>query len=436
MKWFLFFFPAVVLLGVSLSSTSEELSSGPYGSGENPPVWKLTNFLVPGMSFSDSNERSYPPARVFVNEIISGLPLSRGSGFFIGPNLAVTNLHAILKFLLIPEMPMAGRQINHQLIPLANYLLNDQLIMRASSSFRFRLRFTKLERNGRSIPIKRIVRLSSALDLVLLETAIPVDYYLPVEKAPLDSAEDAWIYGYPGRSPTPAKVKTIRKTGDAVHFNGGNMGFLTDYHGSLFGGSGSPILDYQGKVRGMLYAGLSHFAVAITGQDIKNFIDGNMGVVCASGSLRKCIKEDREKLLQSAEEGDMFSQRRLGFLLYKAGSLREAQGWLERAARQNDPIAQYVMGTIDRKGRKLHWFSQAVEHEGFHPAKYELADYFLKIRQRKRAFRLLLESAEAGYKPSLKKLNKMGFKTPLTDSVSRVQFNLAAMRNRCYSFFR
>ena len=424
MKPLFFFFPALFLLGISLSSVSEDMSSGPYGSVKNPPVWKIRNFLVPGISFSDSSEHSYPPARVFVNEMLSGLPFSRGSGFFIAPNLVITNLHVILKFLSIPAAPMV------------DHFLNNQLIMRASSDLRFGLRFTKLEQNGYSIFIKKVVRVSSSLDLALLETTSSVDSYLSVEETPLDLTEDAWIYGYPARQLTPARVKVLRKMGNVIHFHGGGLGFLTDYHGSLVGGSGSPILDHKGKVRGVLYSGISHFAIAITGQDLKNFIEGSVGVECDSGNLRRCIKEDREQLRQSAEEGDMFSQRRLGFLMYREGKLRRSQSWLELAARQNDPIAQYVMGAIDRKGRTDHWFSQAVEHKGFVPAKYELADYFLRTRRRKSAVRLLLESAEAGYRPSMKKLNKMGFVTPLTDPLSRFQFNLVTMRNRCYSFFR
>ena len=416
----LFFFG--FFLAAPLSFSEEKPSSG-MSVVRTLPVWKVRNYLVPGFSShppkgepSDPHAGFFPissppaveeVARLLVSYPHAGFfPISKGNGFFIGPRLFIASLHAISKF------------------PVTNdYLVNHFPLFR----------FTRLEQSEFVIRVKRVIRVSSALGLALLETEGAVDSYLPLDASPLDPAENVWIYAYPGAFGSP-QLKAITKTGEAMLFEGGGIGFLTDYHGSLARGSGSPLLDDQGRVRGALYSGISHFALATTGQDLKDFVEGNKGLDCFSNHLGKCMEEDREQLRQSAEAGDVLSQRSLGFLMYKANQQRSAQKWLERAARQDDPIAQYIMGLIDRKGRKLHWFSQAVGHN-FIPAKHVLADYFFKIRQKEKAVELLMESARSGYMPSIKKLNQLGFYTPLSDPLSRFQFAMAYVKNRCYSLF-
>ena len=311
------------------------------------------------------------------------------------------------------------------------------------NSFLYEKRLLKLRKKGAFSWCKKIIRISAALDLALLETKETVSSYLDLRENPLEPTEDIQITGYPINSFGIPALRTVEKTGKIIPFHGGGIGFLTN-HMPLRGASGSPLLNSQGKVSGVLYAKMANFAIAVTGEDLKSFIEGEKGSEC-NDNLKDCVKKDMELLYQSAKQGNILSQRRMGFLMYRHKKLQrikhrlqliaqnspqrfqhlvkfitkkpspEFYFWLEKAAHNNDPQSQYMMGAISDSlslhmmgftivtinlEERIHWFSKAADLEGFSPAIHELALGLLKKGKIEEAKRLLEESAKAGYMPS------------------------------------
>ena len=184
-------------------------------------------------------------------------------------------------------------------------------------------------------------------------------------------------------------------------------------HSDLYGTSGSPVLNDQGQVAGVLSKGVVNSILTIKTNRLKNFTAGDTGQNCEFMSIKNCLEKDIENLKnlakqnyapaqqelayiydrgievnqnykeafywykKVAEQGLVLAQRNLGALYYfnREGvpqNYEEAFLWWQKAARQGDPIAQNSLGLMYFNGYGV-------------PQNYKLA------------FDLLQQSAEQGF---------------------------------------
>ena len=248
------------------------------------------------------------------------------------------------------------------------------------------------------------------------------------------------------------------------------------------GASGSPLLDSQGKVSGVLYGGRANFAYATSGEGLKSFIAGKRGSEC-SKSLKACVEKDMELLRQSARQGDILSQRRMGYLMYGYNKLQVIQYWLwfiaqhspqklqhwlqfiaqhspqklqhwipqsmaeksppefylwmEKAAQNKDPRSQYMMGSINdpplsvrmmgatNREERNQWLQRAAQQAGFFPAIHQLAMSLHEEGKIEEAKNLFEEAAKAGYMPSQTAQKQL-----------EITGQLTTLKDKCLSIFR
>ena len=157
----------------------------------------------------------------------AGEGLQRGTGFFISPNKFITNFHAIAH-----TSKVTG--------------------------------FTLLQKeNSRILKVKRVLAVSALHDLVLLETEESVGDYLRIRKKPLQEEEDLFITGYAG-----VNLVDVRKTSDTI-FLDDSVILPVDYTSALFGLSGSPVVDANKRVIGVLHGGLGNFIFTVRFRSLK-----------------------------------------------------------------------------------------------------------------------------------------------------------------------
>ena len=120
----------------------------------------------------------------------------------------------------------------------------------------------------------------------------------------------------------------------------------------LSGASGSPLLDRQGQVVGVFHMSAEEWIDSITvikSRHLREFVRGDIGAKCSSfRSVKECIEEEREKIVELAEAGNPQAQYDL-YQWYFTGKeemkVEEnpelALKWLERAAEGGYIPAQY-----------------------------------------------------------------------------------------------
>ena len=137
-------------------------------------------------------------------------PETRGTAFFISPHLIVTNFH------------VARRMIDLSKITLTQ------------------------EGNPKTIHVEGFHSLSALHDLAILKIKGRVPHYLKIKEKSPSSKEALRIVGYPNGA-----FKRINKTGRLFH-EGSSFYLFIGYFNPLIGASGSPLLDKEGNVAGVL----------------------------------------------------------------------------------------------------------------------------------------------------------------------------------------
>ena len=311
-----------------------------------------------------------------------------------------------------------------------------------------------MKKNGQSLSIKNVTRVSVIHDLALVETTETTDSYLKLREEPWNPREDVFIPDY---STEHGKVK---KTGDLIQFPAGGFGFFSNHY-LPFGRSGSPVTDHSGKVVGVLHGGTANFLIATHYEDVRGFIEGKTGTNCTGGNIKDCFAEEMEKACQLANEGHVLACRMLGIYMSNSGNYEESRYWMGEAAKSDDVIAQFLMAFLAvPRHQTRNWLGKAAE-KGFPPAQYELARLLLKKpvlkfsqqEQREQVVELLRHSSASGYIPSLRRLSRLHRKGVLVEKNRpqalwlyrqvTEQHNLpfhyhltgSALRNKCRSFF-
>ena len=350
----------------------------------------LLNFSLFGFSFaradfqhpetlSPFNAYELPVWKIHSPDVEGGTGsnVMRGTGFFIGENHFVTNFHVI----------------SHMLRG-SGSLENIALLQQGNTSV---------------LRIKEILSVSAAYDLALLETEESVTNYLNLGESPPEPNENLFSIAYPY-----GVFTVINKTGDILYENNQSYIFPTD-NSSMSGASGSPVLDEQGQVVGVLFKGLHNLLHAIKINPLQEFIKGNIGIKCIkSVSIavrffnKECIKKEMERLQKLAEEGSIFAQYALADKYDGEDegiepNIDKAIKWYEKAANQGYVLAQYSLGVIYHKvvevlnwHEAIKWYEKAAEG-GFIPSQAALASIYVKREKYPEALQLLKQPAERGY---------------------------------------
>ena len=306
-----------------------------------------------------------------------------GTGFFIGEKHFLTNFHVLVG---------AGKEG-----------------MPDESSIQ-EVKLTQ-EESAEILKIKKVLHISAMYDLALLEIEGEVSDYLRLEENALGSEKDWYVFGYP--------YGLFKKMISKKEYNTSNS-YKDDYsfefvvnHSFLGGASGSPVLNSEGKVIGVLYKDSENRGFAINLENIEAFANRDIGLDCSNFvGLRSCIKEEIENLTQKAEQGYALAQSVLANFYYNGlgtdQNYKKAYYWFKKSAEQGYAGAQYSLadlyyeglGTDQNYERAFYWAKKSAE-QGFTIAQYSLAGLYYEglgtDQNYERAFYWMKKSAEQGY---------------------------------------
>ena len=176
-----------------------------------------------------------------------------GTGFFIDSKLFVTNFH-VLEGLLKYE-----RNLN-------NTILSQK-------------------GNPNTLNIKQVIVVSALYDLAIIEIKETSQHYLNLSETELlKTDDDLFAAGYPF-----GNLIRIKKIGEINHENDHFFSFPIN-HSNLLGASGSPVLNNQGQLVGVLFQGHGNLAYSIKINNLKNLIKGEIGQNCETMSIKNCLK--------------------------------------------------------------------------------------------------------------------------------------------------
>ena len=202
-----------------------------------------------------------------------------GSGFFIGPNQFVTNLHVINPLLHKPSVENTLREDEFQEERTRGYTVKKEVMDGIAS--------LSQENNSSVLKVKEVLAVSVLYDLALLETEESVTDYLSLREGPLKPNENLFVIGYPKRVLT-----TISKTGASVYEDNQRYDFPVN-HSSLKGVSGSPVLSEQGLVVGVAFLGNRNILSFIKINHLNELITEDIGMKCFGfNSVTACIEEE------------------------------------------------------------------------------------------------------------------------------------------------
>lgn len=304
---------------------------------------------------------------------------SEGTGFFISPKLFITNFHVI------------------------DFLINRNEL---SEIYIERPNFSTKE-------IERVVGLSMENDLALLEIKDSALNYLNLRDHPFQPAEDLFVIGYP-----ESEFTVFKKTGLAQNISNSKFSFMANRQ-SLSGASGSPILDENGEVIGVLFLGIHNLTFSISVNSLMDFIEKSQSHPCEN--ILECWDEALQNLFKKAEQGSAEAQYELAlYYLNRKGEEYNEEKAFELMAKsaeqayfpaQKELINMYEKGIgVEQNKSKAFELMQELAEQGSAPVQYELAIYLDKEREEYdevRAFELMKKSADQGFHTALYHLAKM-----------------------------
>ena len=306
-----------------------------------------------------------------------------GTAFSIGPNLFVTNFHVL-----------------HGLLKKDNL---KSIILDQKASFSF-------------LKVKRIVAVSAPYDLAFFETEQNVTSYLSIAENLPQPNEELSILGYP-----MGWLKEMKNTGKLI--DNGYHYDVSINHSYLSGSSGSPVLDKEGQVVGVVFRATDNSSAVIKSKHLKGLIAGKIGLNCSDFiNLTMCLKKEIENLKQIAGEGNAPAQYELAYI-YRKGKVIEkdlelAFIWYKKSANQGYTPAQNGLAEMYYDGEGVEkdlelafsWMKKSAE-QGDTPAQYRLANMYYygegTEKDLELAFAWAKKSAEQGYAPAQNGLAEM-----------------------------
>ena len=303
---------------------------------------------------------------------------SKGTGFSIGPNLVVTNLHVLEGLLKTAEK------------------LN-------------KIHLTQ-EGNSDTLNIKQVVSISALYDLALIEINETSQHYLTLSESKVKPDDNLFLTGYPD-----GIFKRTKKTGNIDYESDSFLPFSIN-HSKLTGASGSPVLNDQGQVIGVLSQGFKNLILPIKTNHLKKLIKGDIGQNCETTNFRICLEKEKENLKTLAEQGNALAQYKLAFMYFNGDGViqnyKKALDWYQQSAEQGFALAQYFLGYLYYRElrrvpknyeKALNWLGKAAEQR-FALAQYELGAMYYNgdgvTQNYEKALDLFQQAARQGFAPA------------------------------------
>ena len=235
-------------------------------------------------------------------------------------------------------------------------------------------------------------------DIALFTTKETVDYYFALaESGALEGAAGLRIMGHPAGLP----LETLYQT-DPIAFQDEFQLTVPADKITRGGLSGSPLFGDDGKVVGMHCQGSDNMIIAVKGEHLRKFLDGDLAwTACRDHpSVAACIERATIQTRELAEAGNLVAQYQLG---RDDGHLDKDMAMLRRAAEGGWASAQASLGRWLRERERwadsVQWYRRSAE-QGDPGARYGLGLAYYRgrgvPRDRARAFRLILQAARSG----------------------------------------
>ena len=255
--------------------------------------------------------------------------------------------------------------------------------------------------------------------------------FLSLREALPEPDENLFITAYPKGTFT-----RIKKTGNIFYEDSQYYAFSVN-RSVLSGASGSPVLDEQGQIIGVVHAALNNFLYIIKVDYLREFIAGNVGMKCLDfdsdedmefSVARTCVREEIENLKELAEEESIsvpFYSPRI-FMMLSNLDIDQLFLWRKNSAEQNHALSQYSLGVMYSKGegvdqdldQAFQWMRRSAE-QGYAPSQHILGAMYYKgngvAQDRKQAFHWIRRSAEQSYAPAQHGLALMYFESEGVD---------------------
>ena len=285
-----------------------------------------------------------------------------GTGFFIAPDLFVTNFHVINDIKSLDEI-----SLDHQDRP--------------------------------SIGIRQIVAVSLFADLALFQTKEKSPIYLS-EGTLTDLSENLVMIGHIQSANTATYIKSTEPSAEWE-----NMGYLTPSHflhdsGGL---SGSPLVNLNGEFLGVVFNSNSHIKLSISSTYVSELFKGHIGTPCSN---IECIDQETQamqKLVSNQlQRGVLESEPTLfhhspSFLITFLNS-ENMISYLLLGGQENSPTAKYHLGVIYEQGtygieqdfeKAVYWYQKSENQND--NAKYNLCVSYREGKGVKQDFKKAIE---------------------------------------------
>ena len=277
-------------------------------------IWEVSlylNFQTKQIDFS-KNKSEFDIDIESTHKLIH---LGHGSGFFISPNLMVTNFHVI---------DYANQHI--------------EIISNKDSE----------NSNELLINNMKLLKVSSLYDLALLESETESPYFLNIKTEPIQPNKDSFfLLGYPDN----------RFIFSPVQYNSSHLDrrlILFDRKtslGQLTGTSGGPIIDQNGNVVAVNQSGSDEISIGISSTILNSFLNGN-NRDCSEISLDECLQEEWSFLDRAYQDGNLMAKHRIA-------TSKSYENWLNKKEKLNQLIENRE--EINRLEEKL---AEALEDYG------------------------------------------------------------------------
>ena len=281
----------------------------------------------------------------------------KATAFFISSNLIVTNLHVVIRVTDFSEITLTQ------------------------------------DGNTKIIHIEGFHSLSALHDLAILKIKGRVPHYLKIKEKSPGSKEDLHNIGYPD-----GDLKRINKTSRLFH-EGSSFYFFTDYFNPLSGASGSPLLDKEGSVAGVL-SGASSDSNIVFAEKLNTLKRLIKSKPLSLSDAKKSIDEEIKNLKRLAsQEGDARVQYRLAAIYEDQEKIKEAFFWLKKASDRGYSSAQaslasfYVEENFD-EAIKLY---KASAEQGNPLSQVNLGFLYNSLKDIKEAIKWFKKVAERGH---------------------------------------
>ena len=296
-----------------------------------------------------------------------------GTGFFIAPDLFVTNFHVIDEVESLDDI-----SLDHQDHP--------------------------------SLSIRNIIAVSIFADLAILQTEEKSPVYLSEGKlASLD--ENLVIIGHVGGADRAEIIKSTEASSlweDIVYET------PSDFSGESFGLSGSPLINLDGEFLGVVFKSSSNFKTSSLSQYVSHLLEGHIGTLCESF---ECIDQESQKMQElvthQLRRGVLESEPTLfhhnPMLLKTFLNPEDLISYLSLGTEEGSAIAQYNLGLSYSRGQngveqdltkavELYQQAAQLDHAG---AIYNLGTFYSEgkgvERDLTKAVELYQQAAEQGY---------------------------------------